>query len=75
MISRFLLSRISCDGSRKRCEEPLHCSLVVRGVLGPDLHDMKEVSILGRKHVWTTGGIVVFEADSAHAKKIIEELG
>ena len=51
-----------------------HYSLVVRGVLGPDLNDMKEISILGRKLVWTTGGIV-YEADPAHAKKIIEELG
>ena len=51
-----------------------HYSLVVRGVLGPELDDMKEISILGRKLVWTTGGIV-YEADPAHAKKIIEELG
>ena len=43
-------------------------------MLGRDLDDMKEISILGRKLVWTTGGIV-YEADPAHAKKIIEELG
>ena len=67
---------LAFEDQLRRVEETMrsHYSLVVRGVLGPDLDDMKEISILGRKLVWTTGGIVS-EADPAHVKKIIEELG
>ena len=50
------------DFSNKLAE---YYSLVVRSVLGPDLDDMKEISILGRNLVWTTGGFV-YEADPAH---------
>ena len=67
---------LAFEDQLRRVEETMrsHYSLVVRSVLGPGLDDMKEISILGRKLVWTTGGIV-YEADPAHAKKIIEELG
>ena len=67
---------LAFEDQLRRVEETMrsHYSLVVRGVLGLELDDMKEISILGRKLVWTTGGIV-YEADPAHAKKIIEELG
>ena len=70
------ITLLAFEDQLRRVEETMrsHCSLMVRSVLGPELDDMKEISIPGRKLVWTTGGIV-YEADPAHAKKIILELG
>ena len=46
----------------------------VRGILGPDLHDMKAMTILNRIVEWTNAGIQ-YEADPRHVDLIIEELG
>ena len=46
----------------------------VRGILGPDLHDMKAMTILNRIVEWTDAGIQ-YEADARHVDLIIEELG
>ena len=46
----------------------------VRGILGPDLHDMKAMTILNRIVEWTNAGIQ-YEADLRHVDLIIEELG
>ena len=46
----------------------------VRGVLGPDPGDQKEVTILGRKVVWGEGGIT-YEADPKHRELILECFG
>ena len=46
----------------------------VRRILGPDLHDMKAMTILNRIVEWTNAGIQ-YEADPRHVDLIIEELG
>ena len=46
----------------------------VRGIFGPDLHDMKVMTILNRIVEWTDAGIQ-YEADPRHVDLIIEELG
>ena len=46
----------------------------VRGILGPDLHDMKAMTILNRIVEWTNAGIQ-YEADPRRVDLIIEELG
>ncbi len=43
--------------------------MTVRGVLGPDLKDKKEITILNRKLVWSEVGLT-YEADANHAKNI-----
>ena len=43
----------------------------LRGVLGPDPGDQKEVTILGRRVVWGEGGIS-YEADPKHRELILE---
>ena len=66
---------LAFEDQLRRVEETMtgHYNLMVRGVVGPELDDMKEISIPGRKLVWTTGRIV-YKADRAHAEKIIEKL-
>ena len=49
-------------------------SIEVRGILGPDPGDDKEVTILGRVVRWKDDGIYL-EADPRHAEAIIEEMG
>ena len=46
----------------------------VRGILGPDFHDMKAMTILNWIVEWTNAGIQ-YEADPRHVDLIIEELG
>ena len=46
----------------------------VRRLLGPDLHDMKAITILNRVVEWTDVGIQ-YEADPGHVDLIIEDLG
>ena len=46
----------------------------VRGRLGPEVHDQKEITILGRRVVWRTWGIS-YEADPKHRKLITEYFG
>ena len=46
----------------------------VRGILGPDNRDEKEIRILNRIVRWTQDGIE-YEADQRHAEIIIKELG
>ena len=46
----------------------------VRGILGPDVHDSKAMTILNRIVEWTEAGIQ-YEADPRHVDLIIEELG
>ena len=46
----------------------------VRGILGPDLHDMNAITILNRIVEWTDGGIQ-YETDPRRVDLIIEELG
>ena len=46
----------------------------VRGVVGPDPHDMSEIRILNRTLRWTKDGIEL-EADGKHVKTIIDEAG
>ena len=48
--------------------------MTVRGVLGPDPKDQKEITILNRKLVWSEGGLT-YEADANHARKILEDMG
>ena len=43
----------------------------VRGILGPDAHDLKSLSILNRNVEWLEWGIKI-EADDKHAEKIID---
>ena len=45
----------------------------LRGVLGPDSEDMKEIRILNRMVRWKSEGIE-YEADDKHAKVIVEGL-
>ena len=49
-------------------------SLKMRGILGPDSHDMKEITILNRVLRWTPRGLE-YEADPRHAEILISELG
>ena len=46
----------------------------VRGMLGPDRDDDKEVTILGRTVRWTDEG-VEYEADMKHRTKVLEYFG
>ena len=46
----------------------------VRGRLGPEESDQKEISILGRRVAWRTWGIS-YEADPRHRKLITEYFG
>ena len=46
----------------------------VRGILGPELEDQKEIRILNRQLRWEEG-FLEYEADDKHAQTIIEELG
>eukprot|EP00973_Karenia_brevis_P029536 4075485-Karenia_brevis.AAC.1 len=46
----------------------------VRAILGPDAHDDKEVTILGRMLKWVPDGIK-YEADPKHRKIIMEYFG
>ena len=46
----------------------------VRGILGPDLHDMKAMTILNWIVEWTNAGIQ-YETYPRHVGLIIEELG
>ena len=46
----------------------------LRGVLGPDPEDDKEIVILGRTVKWTSGGIE-YEADPRHRIKLLEYFG
>lgn len=55
-------------------EMRLHYSLTVRGVLGPDPGDTKEITILGRRLLWAQGGIS-YEADPEHARRVIADMG
>ena len=46
----------------------------VRGVLGPEVTDGKEITILGRKVVWGEDGIT-YEADPKHRELVMEFFG
>ena len=46
----------------------------VRGLLGPDSTDDKEVSILNRVVRWENGDIL-YEADPRHVEKLLRDLG
>ena len=46
----------------------------VRGIVGPDPNDLKEIRILNRALRWTNNGIEL-EADGKHVKTIIKEMG
>ena len=46
----------------------------VKGVLGPEDKDMKEIVILGRLVRWTEDG-VEFEADPRHRKALMDHFG
>ena len=46
----------------------------VRGILGPEVKDGKEITILGRKVVWTEDGIT-YEADPKHSELVMEFFG
>ena len=46
----------------------------VRGILGPEPQDMKEIRILNRTLRWTMRGLEL-EADSTHVQTIISEMG
>jgi hypothetical protein len=46
----------------------------VRGIVGPDPHDLSEIRILNRTLRWKQEGIEL-EADSKHVKTIIDEVG
>ena len=46
----------------------------VRGILGPEIGDDKEIVILGRSVRWTEEG-VEFEADRKHRKVLMEHFG
>ena len=46
----------------------------VRGILGPDKTDDKEISILNRVVRWTEDGIL-YEADPRHVEKLLRDLG
>ena len=48
-------------------------TIKVRGILGPDLEDLKEIRILNRTVRWTSEGIE-YEADDKHAKTIVAGL-
>ena len=48
-------------------------TIKVRGILGPDLEDSKEIRILNRTVRWTSEGIE-YEADDKHAKTIVAGL-
>ena len=46
----------------------------VRGILGPEAGDGKEITILGRKVVWTEDGIS-YEADPKHRELVMNLFG
>ena len=46
----------------------------VRGILEPDLHDMKAITIFDWIVEWTEAGIQ-YEADPRHVDLVVEELG
>ena len=46
----------------------------LRGILGPDHHDVHEITILNRVMRWTANGLE-YAPDPRHAEIIIEELG
>jgi hypothetical protein len=46
----------------------------VRGILGEDAEDLKEIRILNRVLRWTQGGLE-YEADPRHAEIIVKALG
>ena len=50
-----------------------HWVIKVRAVLGPELRDDKEVSILNRVVRWVTGG-VEYEADPRHVEKLLRDM-
>ena len=47
--------------------------LKMRGILGPDEHDSKKVSVLNRVFCWTPKGITI-EADAKHVGKMLEDM-
>ena len=49
-------------------------SLKLRGVLGPEPHDLKEIRILNRVVAWDGSGIW-YETDQRHSEIIVEGLG
>ena len=59
-------------GSPRRCKK--HYDIKIRGRLGPDKKDDKEIRILNRCVKYTDSGIE-YEADPRHAEIIIRELG
>ena len=48
--------------------------VVVRGILGPDEHDDKEIRILNRTVRWEPGGIRI-AADDKHVRAVIKAAG
>ena len=48
--------------------------LKVRGIMGPEVHDLKKIDILNRTVEWRSDAIV-YKADPKHAKIIVEALG
>ena len=51
-----------------------HFEIKIRGILGPDRQDAKELRILNRIVRWTHEGIE-YEADQRHAEIIVKEMG
>ena len=49
-------------------------SIKLRGIVGPDPGDLKEIRILNRQLRWTTDGIE-YEADDKHVQTIIKGVG
>lgn len=64
------------DGDLKHMEKVMSdwYEVKVRGIVGPDPRDMKEIRILNRTLRWTKNGIEL-EADGKHVKTIIDEVG
>ena len=46
----------------------------VRAILGPEQGDEKEVSILNRVVRWSSG-VIEYEADPMHVKKLLRDMG
>jgi hypothetical protein len=64
-----------CDDLKKFAEDLGKKYLVkVRGVLGPDRRDLKEITLLNRVINWNEDSIDI-EADPRHAELVIRELG
>ena len=49
-------------------------TIKTRGVLGPEPHDDKEITVLNRKLVWRDG-LITYEADPRIVGNILEAMG